>query len=41
MGVKINVKSIDLINEVPIFESEKNEVGKLRSGAYSPKFNKL
>ena len=41
MGVKINVKSIDLINEVPIFESEKNEVGKLRSAAYSPKFNKI
>ena len=41
MGVKINVKSIDLINEISIFDEKKNEIGKLRSAAYSPKFNMM
>ena len=41
MGVKINTKSIDLINEISIFDDKKNEIGKLRSAAFSPRFNMM
>ncbi len=41
MGVKINIKSINLINEIPIFSTSKKKIGELRSAALSPKFEKI
>ena len=41
MGVKINTNSINVSKEIPIFDLNNKEIGKLRSGAFSPKFNKV
>ena len=40
MGVKINTKSISLSKSLPI-SFNKKVIGELRSGAYSPKFDKV
>jgi len=41
MGIKIESKSIDLTAEMTMFNNEDNEIGKLRSAAFSPKFEKI
>ena len=41
MGVKIESKSIDLTAEMTMFNNEDKEIGKLRSAAFSPKFEKV
>ena len=41
MGVKIESKSIDVSQSIPMLDLRENEVGQLRSAAYSPKFNKV
>tara|TARA_B100000579_G_scaffold425417_1_gene431130 strand:+ start:484 stop:1590 length:1107 start_codon:yes stop_codon:yes gene_type:complete len=41
MGVKIDFKSVSISEEVPIFDLNNKEIGKLRSAAYSPKFKKV
>ena len=41
MGVKIESKSIDVSQGIPMLDLKENEVGQLRSAAYSPKFNKV
>ncbi len=40
MGVKIEGKSVNVTEEIPIFFQDK-EIGQLRSAAYSPKFKKI
>ena len=41
MGVKIESKSIDLTAEMTMFNNEDKEIGKLRSAAFSPRFEKV
>ena len=41
MGVKIDAKSIDVTNGIPVFDLENKEIGQLRSAAFSPKFKKV
>ncbi len=41
MGVKIESKTINLTKEIPIFNNENNEIGKLRSAGFSPNFDKV
>ena len=41
MGVKIEANSINVSEEIPIFDSSDKVIGQLRSGAFSPKFNKV
>ncbi len=41
MGVKIESKSIDASQSIPILDLQNNEIGELRSGAFSPKFKKI
>ena len=41
MGVKIEGKSIDLAEEITMFNSESKEIGRLRSAGFSPKFDKI
>ena len=41
MGVKIDSKFIDVEQGLPMLDLKDNEVGQLRSAAYSPKFNKV
>ena len=38
---KINTDSINVSEEMSIFDLNDKEIGKLRSGAFSPKFNKV
>ena len=41
MGVKIDIKEIDLIKEENLLDQKDNVIGFLRSAAFSPKFNKV
>ena len=41
MGVKIDMKSISIVKEIPLYNNENIEIGKLRSAGYSPKYNKV
>ena len=41
MGVKIEGKTIDLTEEMKMFNNENNEIGRLRSAGFSPKFEKI
>ena len=41
MGVKINTKSMEIHNKIPIFSLKNDLIGNLRSLAYSPKFDKI
>ncbi len=41
MGVKINSKSINLIEILPLLDNNGNKIGELRSAAYSPKFDQI
>ncbi len=41
MGVKIETNLINLSAEIPIFNLDEKEIGKLRSAAFSPKFKKV
>ena len=41
MGVKINIKSLNLVDSIPIFNLENKNIGELRSAAFSPKFQKV
>ncbi len=41
MGVKIEAKSISISEGIPILDSNNYDIGELRSGAFSPKFNKI
>ena len=41
MGVKIELKFIDVEQGIPILDLKDNKIGQLRSAAYSPKFNKV
>jgi len=41
MGLKIEAKSINLTDWLPIYDEKNNHIGELRSGAFSPKFNKV
>ena len=41
MGVKIDAKSINVNDGIPILDLNNNNIGELRSGAFSPKFNKI
>ena len=41
MGVKINTKSMEIHNKIPIFSLKNDLIGNLRSAAYSPKFDKI
>ena len=41
MGVKIESKSINVSEEIPMISSEDQVIGHLRSGAFSPKFKKI
>ena len=41
MGVKIDFKTVNVSEEVPIFDLSNKEIGKLRSATYSPKFKKV
>ena len=41
MGVKIEGKSISLTEAKLMFNLDNQELGELRSAAYSPKFNKI
>ena len=41
MGVKIESKFVDVSQGIPMLDLKDNEVGQLRSAAYSPKFNKV
>ena len=41
MGVKIEAKSINLTEGMPILDLNNKEIGELRSGAFSPKFKKI
>ena len=39
--MKIELKSIDVEQGIPILDLKDNKIGQLRSAAYSPKFNKV
>ena len=41
MGVKIDANFISLTKEIPIIDSNKEEIGELRSAVFSPKFKKV
>ena len=41
MGVKIESKTIDVSKGIPILDLQNNEIGELRSAAFSPKFKKI
>ena len=41
MGVKIDMKSISIVKEIPLYSNENIEIGELRSAGYSPKYNKV
>ena len=41
MGVKIEAKSINVTEGMPILDLDNKEIGELRSGAFSPRFNKI
>ena len=41
MGVKIDAKSITILEQIPLKNFEGKIVGQLRSGAFSPKFKKV
>ena len=41
MGVKIESKEISVTKSIKIFDEKNNEIGELRSGVYSPYFNKV
>ena len=41
IGVKIDLKFIDVAQGIPILDLKDNKIGQLRSAAYSPKFNKV
>ena len=41
MGLKIEAKTISFTNWLPIVDDQNNEIGQLRSAAYSPKFKKI
>ena len=41
IGVKIELKFIDVEQGIPILDLKDNKIGQLRSAAYSPKFNKV
>ncbi|MBH90687.1 MAG: dimethylsulfoniopropionate demethylase [Candidatus Marinimicrobia bacterium] len=41
MGVKIDTNYINVSNEIPIYNTNEKVIGQLRSGAFSPKFNKV
>ena len=41
MGVKIEGKSINVTEGMSILDLDNKEIGELRSGAFSPKFNKI
>ncbi len=40
-GVKIETKEIDISKSIKLFDEKNNEIGELRSGAYSPHFEKV
>ena len=41
MGVKIESKQINVTESIKIFDEKNNEIGELRSGVFSPHFNKV
>ena len=41
MGVKIETKSINVSQSIPMLDLKDNVIGQLRSAAYSPNFNKV
>ena len=41
MGVKIETKEINVTKSIKLLDEKNNEIGELRSGAYSPHFNKV
>ena len=41
MGVKIETKEINITKSIKILDEKNNEIGELRSGAYSPNFDKV
>ena len=41
MGVKIESTTISVNEGIPILDSDNNEIGELRSGAFSPRFKKI
>ena len=41
MGVKIETKEINVTKSIKILDEKNNEIGELRSGAYSPHFGKV
>ena len=41
MGVKIETKEINITKSIKILDEKNNEIGELRSGAYSPHFDKV
>ena len=41
MGLKIEAKTISFTNWLPIVDDQNNDIGQLRSAAYSPKFKKI
>ena len=41
MGVKIETKSVNVSQSIPMLDLKNNEIGQVRSAAYSPKFNKV
>ena len=41
MGVKIEANKINVFEEIPIFDLNDKVIGQLRSGAFSPRFNKV
>ena len=41
MGVKINTKSINIYKEIVLVNNKEEPIGKLKSAAFSPKFNKV
>ena len=40
-NVSIESKFIDVLQGIPMLDLKNNEIGQLRSAAYSPKFNKV
>ena len=40
MGVKIDTDKINVSEEIPMYDSNNIVIGQLRSGAFSPRFNK-
>ena len=41
MGVKIESKEINVVQSIKIVDEKNNEIGELRSGVYSPHFDKV